>query len=39
MKARALYELIGPQGAMLIGIPEIDERLAEIATALGRIGE
>jgi hypothetical protein len=29
-KARALYELVGPEGAMLVGIPEIAERVAEI---------
>ncbi len=33
-KARALYELVGPEGAMLVGIPEIKERVAEIDQAL-----
>lgn len=37
MKARALYDLVGPEGAMLVGIPEIKERLAEIDGALSAL--
>lgn len=34
IKARALYEIVGPRGSMLIGIPDIDERITEIDAAL-----
>lgn len=33
-KAQALYGLIGPQGAMLTGLPELQERMAEVERAL-----
>jgi hypothetical protein len=34
LKARALYDLVGPSGSMLIGIPDIGDRLREIDEAL-----
>lgn len=30
LKARALYDVVGPEGAMLVGIPDVRERLAEV---------
>jgi len=33
-KARALYDLIGPSGAMLTGIPDLAERIAEVDRTL-----
>jgi len=38
-KARALYELVGPSGAILVGIPEIKDRLAEIDDAMRQLPE
>jgi len=37
MKARALYDLVGPSGAILVGIPEIKERIAEIDRELSAL--
>jgi hypothetical protein len=37
LKARALYDLVGPSGAMLVGIPDIKERLAEIDETLANL--
>ena len=34
LKARALYDLVGPSGSMLIGVPDIQDRLREIDEAL-----
>lgn len=34
LKARALYELVGPAGSMLVGIPDVDERIGEIERVL-----
>lgn len=34
IKARALYDLVGPRGSMLTGVPDIDERIAEIDQTL-----
>lgn len=39
LKARALYELIRPMGGMLVGLPEADERIAEIDRILARPSE
>ena len=38
-KSRALYDLVGPSGAILVGIPDIKDRLAEIDHALGQLPE
>ena len=37
VKARALYDLVGPHGSMLIGIPDVAERLREIDETLAEI--
>ncbi|UCC24949.1 MAG: hypothetical protein JSU98_14625 [Gemmatimonadales bacterium] len=34
LKARALYDLVGSSGSMLIGVPDIRDRLREIDEAL-----
>jgi hypothetical protein len=34
LKARALFELVGPAGSMLIGIPDVKDRLEEIDQTL-----
>ena len=34
IKARALYDLVGPHGSMLTGVPDVGERIAEIDQAL-----
>lgn len=39
LKARALFELVGPSGSMLIGIPDIEDRLREIDQTLGALDE
>lgn len=38
LKARALFDLVGPSGSMLIGIPDIRDRLREIDQALDALG-
>lgn len=38
LKARALYDLVGPHGSMLIGIPDVRDRLGEIDQVLDELG-
>lgn len=39
LKARGLYELLGPDGAMLTGIPDVQGRLSEVDETLRELGE
>jgi hypothetical protein len=37
LKARALFDSLGPQGTMLVGIPDVRERIAEVDELLGEL--